>query len=531
MVEVIDHALAGKPQFFEWMNQRPDGMAVYADVSLSRFELHGETYIQCIARDISERKRAEKEEQRVGRQMQLLLESAVEGIYGIDLEGRFTFINRAATEMLGCKAEQALGRVMHDFKHHHRQDGSVYPIEECPIFQVLQKHAGCTVNDEVFWRSDGTSFPVEYSVRPIFEGATVTGAVVTFTDITERKKAAEVLHSASMNEKGRQTKRAFRDLGVIVVLSVLVFVICYRLGLSDESFQYIASHDNGAAIFLDETIFTLMFACLALLVFSYRRWKESRAETVTQTQVSKALSLLHGEMETRVQQRTAELVTANEALHTEITEGKRAQEQIAEQAALLDNARDSILVCDLKGGILFCNKGSERVYGWTRQEVVGRNIGGLLYPDPKKFEEIKGQTISKDEWHGDLQKLTKDHREVTVEARWTLIRDKNGRPKSMLSINTDITEKKKIEGQFMRAQRMESIGTLAGGIAHDLNNILSPIMMSIVSSSTRRGIRKQRPFWKPLRSAPSGARTSCGKSSRLPEGWKAEKPKFSPNTC
>jgi PAS domain S-box-containing protein len=168
-----------------------------------------------------------------------------------------------------------------------------------------------------------------------------------------------------------------------------------------------------------------------------------------------------------------------QAIARDITERKRAEEQIAEQAALLDNARDSILVCDLDGKILFWNKGSERMYGWTRREVLDRNIACLLYPNPKKFEEIRGLTNSLGEWHGELQKLAKDRHEMTVEARWTLIRDKKGDPKSMLSINTDITERKKIEAQFMRAQRMESIGTLAGGIAHDLNNILAPIMMSI----------------------------------------------------
>ena len=100
-------------------------------------------------------------------------------------------------------------------------------------------------------------------------------------------------------------------------------------------------------------------------------------------------------------------------------------------------------------------------------------------PIQKSLKKSNGLTISQGEWHGELQHLTKDRREITVEARWTLIRDNEGHPKSVLAINTDITEKKKIEAQFMRAQRMESIGTLAGGIAHDLNNILAPIMMSI----------------------------------------------------
>ncbi len=102
-----------------------------------------------------------------------------------------------------------------------------------------------------------------------------------------------------------------------------------------------------------------------------------------------------------------------------------------------------------------------------------------LYTDPKKFEAANVLAISQGEWQGELQHLTKDRSEITIEARWTLIRDNEGRPKSVLAINTDVTDKKKIEAQFMRAQRMESIGTLAGGLAHDLNNILAPIMMAI----------------------------------------------------
>jgi len=167
------------------------------------------------------------------------------------------------------------------------------------------------------------------------------------------------------------------------------------------------------------------------------------------------------------------------AIMNDVTERRRAEEQIAEQAALLNKARDAILVRDLEGKILFWNEGAERMYGWAREEVLGRNIGELLYANPKKFEEINGLTIHRGEWHGELQHVTRNRGEITVEARWTLIRDDEGNPKSMLAINTDITEKKKIESQFMRAQRMESIGTLAGGIAHDLNNILAPIMLSI----------------------------------------------------
>ncbi|HUB67766.1 MAG TPA: PAS domain S-box protein, partial [Candidatus Methylacidiphilales bacterium] len=171
--------------------------------------------------------------------------------------------------------------------------------------------------------------------------------------------------------------------------------------------------------------------------------------------------------------------------HMEITERKQAEEQIEEQAAFLNKAQDAILARSLEGKILFWNQSAERLYGWKRHEVLGRHIGELLYPDLAKFEEINGWMLAKGEWSGELRHQTKNKNEIIVESRWTLIKDKEGNPKSMLEINTDITEKKKIEAQFLRAQRMESIGTLAGGIAHDLNNILTPIMMSIEVLKTK----------------------------------------------
>lgn len=168
------------------------------------------------------------------------------------------------------------------------------------------------------------------------------------------------------------------------------------------------------------------------------------------------------------------------AIRSDITERKRGEEQIREQAALLDQARDAILVRDLDQNIMFWNKGAERIYGWTAAEAVGRNAMDLLLIEPSaQFENARQAVIIKGEWNGEIHQIRHDGTEIIVESRWTLVRDDQGKPTSILVINTDITEKKRMEAQFLRAQRMESIGTLAGGIAHDLNNVLSPIVMAI----------------------------------------------------
>jgi PAS domain S-box-containing protein len=163
----------------------------------------------------------------------------------------------------------------------------------------------------------------------------------------------------------------------------------------------------------------------------------------------------------------------------DITEQKRADETLREQAALLDKAQDAILVRDLGNHIRFWNQSAERLYGWTVQEVIGRSVVELLYHDPTAMLAATEAVITLGEWVGEIEQWTKDGRQITVEGRWTLVRDDQGKPKTILAINTDITQRKKLEQQFLRSQRMESVGTLAGGIAHDLNNVLTPIMMSI----------------------------------------------------
>ncbi|MEH1908513.1 hybrid sensor histidine kinase/response regulator [Nostoc sp.] len=160
-----------------------------------------------------------------------------------------------------------------------------------------------------------------------------------------------------------------------------------------------------------------------------------------------------------------------------LRERKLAQEKIREQAALLDVTTDAICVRDLNNQIIFWNKGAETLYGWQATEACGKNASELLFDEPSpEIEAALLQVISKGKWQGELTKLTKTDKEILVASRWSLVCDEQGKPKSILTVDTDITDKKHLEAQLFRAQRLESIGTLASGIAHDLNNILTPIL-------------------------------------------------------
>jgi PAS domain S-box-containing protein len=163
----------------------------------------------------------------------------------------------------------------------------------------------------------------------------------------------------------------------------------------------------------------------------------------------------------------------------DITARKLAEEKIRDQATWLDKAQDAICVKDLSQTVLYWNKAAERLYGWRAEEAVGRSANDLLLlnnqePALTALREL----IRRGEWKGELHQNDRQGRQLIVESRWNLLRDEHGNPKSILVINTDVTEKRQTEAKFLRNQRMESIGALAGGIAHDLNNALAPILMA-----------------------------------------------------
>jgi PAS domain S-box-containing protein len=208
-------------------------------------------------------------------------------------------------------------------------------------------------------------------------------------------------------------------------------------------------------------------------------------------------SLKNGAVDYVIKQRPQRLVPAiRQALRSasERAQLRRMEERNREQAELLDKATDAILVCDPDNRIVYWNQSAERIYGWTADEIIGKDITQVLFhgkPSPQ-IEEMFEVVQTRGDWTGELQEFTKDNKPILVEGRATLIRDEEGQPKSLLFINTDITERKQLEEQFLRSQRMESLGAMISGIAHDLNNALAPVVIGVdilrKSQTTREDI-------------------------------------------
>ena len=190
---------------YDIVHRAKDGRLIPVETTARLIELDGELAVLSISRDGSERRtflrelarvnnaleqrvaertgaleERERAIQRLSIQLQSILDAAGDGIYGLDLDGRTTFMNPAAAVLTGWRVDECVGVSQHDQIHHHRADGSAYPREECPIHAVMQDGHARTVTDEVFWRKDGTSFPVEYVSTPLYEDGEIMGSVVVF---------------------------------------------------------------------------------------------------------------------------------------------------------------------------------------------------------------------------------------------------------------------------------------------------------------------------------------------------------------
>ncbi len=244
------------------------------------------------------------------------------------------------------------------------------------------------------------------------------------------------------------------------------------LRMADRS-QVKVQKKDGTELFVEITITKILQYPNTKLVVYIHDVTELKRREDTMTYLNKVL-------ETRVEERTKDLVQAKNEIEYELLQLKNAEEQILWQGHLLDEAHDAIIVLDAESTITYCNKSVERLYGWPPNSLSYRKSYNFFETEKSPIIlEAFLETTNKGVWQGDIQQRTKNGQAIVVRSHWSLIQGENGTIPKFLVINTDITDKKNLERQYARIQRLENIGTMASGIAHDVNNALGPITMSL----------------------------------------------------
>jgi PAS domain S-box-containing protein len=308
-----------------------------------------------------------------------LLESAGDGIFGVDLEGRCTFISRRAAELLGYTVGECLGRNMHALIHHHGADGAEYPEDTCPIFLAGRGGNGARVAGEVLWRKDGAPLPVEYSSFPLVQGGTIRGTVVTFADITERRRAEDrVQVFAQVLEESRNEIYLFDA-------RTLRFTQVNRgarenLGYSMEELAEMTPLDLKPEVTPEQ---------FERLVAPLRHGTEdvSRFRTVHRRKDGSLYPV-----DVHLQLSAARERPLFVAFVADVTERERLTREIERQHALLrtmtQNATSALLMMDAQGRGTFWNPAAERMTGYSAEEAIGRTLHELVhhtYPDGTPF--------------------------------------------------------------------------------------------------------------------------------------------------
>jgi len=404
-------------------------------------------------------------------QLQTIVENLDEGLVVSDLNGRLLQWNRAALKLHGYSSSEQDRRVFTDLIDTFQLltlEGAIVPVERWPLARVL---AGEHLHDlELRVHRVGSDVH-----RILNYGGTLVHdamghplmAMITITDITQRKEAEEMVRASEERYRtlfeSNPNPMWVYDLETLSFLAVNSAAVAHY-GYSSAEFLAMTIKDIRPAEDIPSLIDNVDQTTNALGSSTYWRHRKKNGTVIDVEITSHELSWLGHH--------------ARVVLVKDITERKRAEERLKEQADMLDRAHDAIIVRNFNDRrIVFWNTGAERLYGWSASEAIGQPVDQLILANPGELGAISMELLSTGEFRGELKEITKDKKELTVEVWSTLILNSDGTPRSVLSINNDITEQKKLEAQLLRAQRLESIGTLASGVAHDLNNILTPILI------------------------------------------------------
>jgi PAS domain S-box-containing protein len=488
VLKAIGRSGKKKTYSMQWPCRTKSGKQIAARVEAQHMVFAGNPAWLVVLSDIGEQTQAEKHAKEQYQRFNLFFNQALDGLYFMMLDKpiewhhapdkeaaldyifshqRMTEANDAILAQYGMSREEFLGRTPADFYAHDIEYGRRIWREN------LDKGRQIMITDER--RADGSQIWIEGQYVPLFnEEGKFIGHFGIQRDITERKKQEEALRASEDRYRlaAENTGQLIYDLDLATGQIQWAGAILQVTGSTPEEFAQVnlqkwttLIHPDDYAVATKELERTISTKTPYHVIY---RFKRKDGSYIYVEDNGDFLLDAHG--------KPYRMVGAMK----DITERKQAEAKLKEQSMLIDNMRDAVIIRDLEDRVLFWNKGAELIYGFSASEVMNKSAAKILWGE--REDEVKQviQTVLRvGHWSGELKKRRKTGEELRVESNWILTYNEQEKQKAIITVDRDVTEQRRLQEQFLRAQRLDSLGRLAGGIAHDLNNIFTPMMLSL----------------------------------------------------